>query len=43
MLKGHFSRAIDKDERISESRSNDVNAVYGTPFFGHLINDQNDF
>ena len=44
LLKGHFSRAMDKSERVSESRSKRrERGLWQRRFWAHLISDQNDF
>lgn len=44
MLKGHFSRAMEKGERISPSRSKRrERGVWQRRFWAHLITDQDDF
>ncbi len=44
LLKGHFSRAIDKRERISESRQKRrERGLWQRRFWAHLITDQQDF
>jgi putative transposase len=44
LLKGHFSRAIDKGERISQSRSKRrERGLWQRRFWVHLITDQHDF
>lgn len=44
LLKGHFSRAIDKGERISESRKGKRElGIWQRRFWAHLITDENDF
>ena len=43
LLKGHFSRAIDKGERISVSRSKRrERGIWQRRFWEHLIRDEND-
>ncbi|NOU22924.1 MAG: transposase [Methyloglobulus sp.] len=44
LLKGHFSRTIDKGERISQSRKGKrERGIWQRRFWAHLITDQNDF
>jgi putative transposase len=44
LIKGYFSRAIEKDERISESRSRrGERGVWQRRFWEHLIRDDKDF
>ena len=44
LLKGHFSRAIEKGERISQSREKRrERGVWQRRFWEHLIRDQDDF
>lgn len=44
LLKGHFSRAITKGEKISQSRSKRrERGIWQRRFWAHLITDQNDF
>lgn len=44
LLKGHFSRPIDKGERISQSRiSKRERGIWQRRFWAHLITDQDDF
>ena len=44
LLKGHFSRAIGKGERISESRNKRrERGLWQRRFWAHLITDQDDF
>jgi len=44
LLKGHFSRSIDKDERVSASRMRKrERGLWQRRFWAHLITDQNDF
>jgi len=44
LLKGHFSRAIDKGERVSKSRGKRrERGIWQRRFWAHLIVDQEDF
>jgi putative transposase len=44
MLKGHFSRAIEKSERISQSRmKRRERGLWQRRFWEHWLRDQNDF
>ncbi|GAB4255677.1 MAG: hypothetical protein Kow0065_03910 [Methylomicrobium sp.] len=44
LLKGHFSRAIAKGERVSDSRHNRrERGLWQRRFWAHLITDQTDF
>ena len=44
MLKGHFSRGMEKGERISQSRSTRrERGIWQRRFWAHLITDQDDF
>ena len=44
LVKGHFSRAIEKDERISQSRAKrGERGLWQRRFWEHLIRDQADF
>jgi len=44
LLKGHFSRAIDKGEKISKSRGNRrERGLWQRRFWAHLLQDQEDF
>ncbi len=36
VIKGRFSRAIEKGERVSRSRARRVNQVYGSAVFGNI-------
>jgi REP element-mobilizing transposase RayT len=36
LIKGHFSRAIEKGERISQSRANGVNEADGSAVSGNI-------
>jgi len=44
LLKGHFSRVIEKDERISKSRQKRrERGVWQRRFWEHMVRDQEDF
>jgi len=44
LLKAHFSRSLDKDERISASRvSKRERGIWQRRFWAHLITDENDY
>ncbi len=44
LLKGHFSRAIDKGERVSKSRGKRrERGLWQRRFWAHLLRDQEDF